>query len=90
MMTDMVSVGRIPIHPGVTDYADANGHVVLWVKDEDEGRSVYMSIEMYGEMTRTYEVRYDDFEGVITRMMGEVTMANANDTFMALLAGSDG
>lgn len=86
-MTDMISVGRIPIHPGVADYADAKGHVVLWVKDEDEGRSVYMSIEMYGEIGRTYEVRYDDFADVITRMMGQVTMHSATDPFTTLLGG---
>lgn len=89
-MTDMISVGRIPLNPNLMDYEDAKGHVVLWVKDEDEGRSVYMSIEMYGTMTRTYEVRYDDFAEVITRMMGEVTMYNAEDPFAQLLGGSNG
>ncbi len=87
-MTDMISVGRVPIHPGVQDYEDAKGHVVLWVKDEDEGRSLYMSVEMYGNMVRTYEVRYDDFADVVTRMMGEVTMHSANDPFEKLLQGS--
>ena len=87
-MTDMISVGRIPLHPGLLDYNDAEGHVVLYVRDEEEGRSVYISIERYGEMSRAYEVRFDDFENVITRMLGEGTLANHNDPFAALLTGA--
>lgn len=87
-MTDMVAVGTIPLNPGVLDYEDAEGKIILWVKDEEEGRSVYLGIEMYGVVDRAYEVRYDDFENVITKMMGEVIMANANDPFAELLGGS--
>lgn len=88
-MTDMISVGRIPIHPGVADFADTNGHVVLWVKDEDEGRSLYMTIEMYGEISRAYEVRYDDFADVVTKMMGQVAIHNVEDPFAQLLLGGN-
>jgi len=90
MTNDMIAVGAIPIHPGVTDFADADGRVVLWVKDEEEGRSVYMSISMYGEMSRTYEVRYDDFAETVTKVMGEVVMHNAEDPYALLLGGIDG
>lgn len=88
MTDDMIAVGSIPIHPGVLDYADADGKVVLYVQDAEEGRSLFMSISMYGEFSRTYEVRYDDFAEVVTKMMGEVTMHNADDPFMKLLGGS--
>lgn len=88
MTDDMIAVGSIPIHPGVLDYADTDGKIILWVKDEDEGRSVYMSISMYGEVSRAYEVRYDDFEGVVTKLMGDVIMANAEDPFTQLLEGA--
>lgn len=88
-MTEMISVGTIPLNPNVIDYEDAEGKVILWVKDEEEGRSVYMSIGMYGQVTRTWEVRYDDFANVITRMMGEVTMHNVEDPFAELLGGSN-
>lgn len=90
MTNDMIAVGAIPIHPGVADFADADGRVVLWVKDEEEGRSVYMSISMYGEMSRTYEVRYDDFAETVTKVMGEVVMHNAEDPYALLLGGIDG
>lgn len=83
----MISVGTIPLNPNVLDFKDTDGKIILWVKDEEEGRSVYMSIGMYGELTRTFEVRYDDFADVITRMMGEVTMHNAEDPFTQLLGG---
>ena len=89
-MTDMIATGVIPLNPGVLDYADSDGKVILWVKDEEEGRSVYMSISMYGEMVRTYEVAYADFENVVTKMMGDVIMANMNDPFAELLGGADG
>lgn len=91
MTDDMIAVGRIALHPGVLDYADADGKVVLYVQDSDEGRSLFMSISMYGEFSRTYEVRYDDFADVVTRMMGQVTLANAEDPFTQLvLGGTDG
>ena len=83
----MISVGSIPLNPNVLDYKDAEGKIILWVKDEEEGRSVYLSIGMYGEVSRTYEVRYDDFADVVTRMMGQVTMHNVEDPFNALLLG---
>lgn len=87
--TEYISVGAIPIHPGVLDYADTDGKVILYVRDEDEGRSVYMAIAMYGEVSRTYEVRYDDFAEVVTKVMGEVTMYNSEDPFTKLLGGND-
>lgn len=88
-MTDMIAVGSIPIHPGVVDFQDTEGKVILWVKDEEEGRSVYLGIEMYGVVDRAYEVRYSDFENVITKMMGDVIMHNAEDPFEKLLMGAD-
>lgn len=89
-MTDMIAVGSIPIHPGVLDYEDAKGKIILWVKDEEQGRSVYLGVEMYGVVDRAYEVSYADFENVITKMMGTVIMADAEDPYMALLNGSTG
>ena len=82
---DMIAVGAIPIHPGVLDFKDAEGKVVLFVRDEEEGRSVFMGVKMYGEIDRLYEVRYQDFEEIITKMMGEVIMADAEDPYMELL-----
>lgn len=89
MIDGLISAGRIPLNPNIIDYDDAKGHVVLWVKEEEEGHSVYMSVEMYGHITRTYEVRYDDFADVITRMLGEVTIHNANDPFTQLLEAAN-
>lgn len=82
---DMLAVGAIPIHPGVVDYADTDGKIILYVRDEEEGRSCYISIEMYGELSRTYEVRYEDFEAMITKMMIDVAMATDADPFTQLL-----
>lgn len=87
--TGYISVGAIPIHPGVLDYADTDGKIILYVKDEEEGRSVYMAIAMYGEVSRTYEVRYDDFAETVTKVMGEVTIHNSEDPFTLLLGGND-
>lgn len=87
--TGYISVGAIPIHPGVLDYADTDGKIILYVKDEEEGRSVYMAIAMYGEVSRTYEVRYDDFAETVTKVMGEVTLYNSEDPFTLLLGGND-
>lgn len=86
----MISVGSIPLNPNVLDYEDANGKVVLYVQDSEEGRSLFMSMSLYGEFARTYEVRYDDFADVVTRMMGQVTMHNVEDPFAQLLGGNDG
>jgi hypothetical protein len=74
LMTDagMISVGAVPIHPGVQDYADTGGKVILFVREEAEGRSLFLSIEMYGEISRMYEVRYADWEGVVTKMTGDL------------------
>lgn len=87
MTEDMLAVGAIPIHPGVLDYSDAEGKVILYVQESDQGQSLFMSISMYGELSRTYEVRYDDFADVVTRMMGQVSIANADDPFAQLLLG---
>ena len=88
MTDEMIAVGSIPIHPGIIDYEDAHGKVILWVKDEEQGRSLYMGIEMYGEVGRVYEVRYDDWARVATDVLAGVAMHNANDPFMELLGGS--
>lgn len=87
MTDEMIAVGTIPLNPNVLDFADAEGKIILYVRDEEQGRSVYLSVSMYGELTRTYEVRYDDFAEVITRMMGKVTMHNVDDPFAQLLLG---
>ena len=80
-----IAAGTIPLHPGVEDYRDAKGKVILWVKDTDQGRSIYMGIETYGDIPCVVEVRYDDFADVVTRMMGTVTMSDSNDPFNELL-----
>lgn len=89
-MSDTISVGTIPLNPGMLDYEDAEGKIILWVKDDEEGRSVYLGVKMYGVVDRAYAVRYEDFENVITKMMGEVIMANAEDPFAQLLGGNNG
>lgn len=82
---EMLAVGAVPLHPGVLDYADAEGKIILFVRDEEEGRSLFMSVQMYGELTRAYEVRWDDWADVVTKMMAKVEMADSNDPFMQLL-----
>ena len=84
---EMISVGTVPIHPGVLDYQDAQGKVILFVRDNDEGRSIYMGVEIYGEISRLYECRWDDWVPVITKMAGDVTMHNHDDVFNQLLGG---
>jgi len=54
---DMLTVGTVPLHPGVLDYADTDGKIILFVRDQEEGRSLFMAIEMYGELGRMYEVK---------------------------------
>lgn len=81
---EMISVGTIPIHPGVVDYQDAKGKIILFVRDNDEGRSLYMGVELYGEMARLYETRWDDWSAVVTKMNGDVTMHNFDDAFNQL------
>ena len=89
MTDDMISVGSIPLNPNVLDYKDAEGKIILYVQDSEEGRSLFISMSLYGEFARTYEVRYDDFADVVTRMMGQVTMHNVEDPFNALLLGGN-
>jgi hypothetical protein len=81
---EMVAVGAVPIHPGVLDYADANGKIILYVKDEEEGRSLFMSIEMYGELTRAYEVRWDDWANTVSKMLAKVELADSTDPLAEL------
>ena len=83
----VIAAGTIPLHPGVDDYRDAKGKVVLFVEDNDQGRSLYMGIEAYGTTPYTYEVRYDDFADIVTRLMVDVATANAGDMFAELLTG---
>lgn len=89
-MTDMIATGTIPLNPSVLDYADAEGKIILWVEDGDEGLSVQLGVKMYGVVDRVYSVRYEDFEGVITKMMGTVIMTNAENPFAQLLGGNNG
>jgi hypothetical protein len=84
---DMVAVGTVPIHPGVLDYEDSGGKIILFVRDYDEGRSLFLGVEMYGDMARLYEVRYDDWADVITKMAGDVILADADDPYNRLLMG---
>lgn len=86
---DMIALGTVPIHPGVVDYQDAEGKIVLFVRDCEEGRSLYMGVEMYGEISRLYEVQWSDWVPVMTKMMGDVVMHNMDDPFTALLGGSN-
>lgn len=67
---DMLTVGTIPLNPDIRDYDDANGKLIMFVRDEVEGRSLYMGLELYGEVSRLWEVRYDDFAQVV----GSITM----------------
>lgn len=85
---DMIAVGTVPIHPGVLDYNDTKGKIILFVRDEEEGRSVFMGVETYGEISRLYECRWDDWSAVITKMQGDVVMHNQEDPFNALLGGN--
>lgn len=81
----VITAGTIPLNPNVGDYADAKGKIVLFVQDEDEGRSIYMGIETYGEMPCVYEVRYDDWADIVSRMAADVVMNDADDPFAKLL-----
>ena len=86
---DMITLGTVPIHPGVIDYKDAEGKIILFVRDCDEGRSLFMGVEMYGEISRLYEVQWNDWVPVMTKMMGDVVMHNMDDPFNQLLGGSN-
>lgn len=84
---NMITVGTIPLNPSVIDYADAEGKIVLFVRDGEDGRSCFMGVEMYGVLDRLYEVNYDDWAKTITRMTGDVVMHNHDDPFLQLLNG---
>lgn len=87
----MIAVGHVPLHPGVLDYADAKGKIILFVRDDEEGRSLFMSVETYGQISRAYEVRWDDWASIVTKMAGDVIIHDAEDPFNQLLMGaSDG
>jgi hypothetical protein len=86
---EMIAVGMVPLHPGVMDYADAKGKIILFVRDDEEGRSLFMSIETYGQISRTYEVRWDDWSHIVTKMAGDVIISDAADPYTALLNGAD-
>lgn len=88
MDNEMIAVGSVPLNTGMLDYADAEGKIILWVRDEREGRSLYITFEMYGEISRAYSVRYEDFADVVTKVMGDVTIHNMTDPFEQLLIGA--
>lgn len=88
MTDEMIAVGTIPLNPGMLDYADAEGKVILYVKDELEGRVAYITVSMYGEISRAFAVRYEDFADIATKVMGDVTMHNMTDPFEQLLIGA--
>lgn len=87
MTDDMIAVGSIPLDGRELDYDDADGKIVLHVREGDNGRTVFLSIKLYGEFSRAYEVRYDDFASVITKMIGDVVIHDAADQFNELLVG---
>lgn len=80
-----ITAGTIPFHPGVPEYRDADGKVIMWVKDDDEGRSLFLGVEAYGEISAVTELRYDDWVDVVSRMMGTVIMQDSTDPFNELL-----
>ena len=86
---ETLTAGTIPFHPGVKEYEGLDGKVMLYVRDNDEGRSLYMAIGMQGVFPYVYEVRYDDFADVISRMQAEVIMTDADDPFTLLLTGGN-
>lgn len=83
----LIAAGTVQIHPGLADYEDAKGKIILFVRDMDEGRSLFMGVEMYGEISRLWEVRYDDWEKVVVKMTGDVVIRNADDPLTKLLMG---
>lgn len=87
---DMISVGTMALNPkSLIDFEDAKGKIVLFVRDGEDGRSMFMGVEMYGVLDRLYEVDYDTWAGVAARMAGEVIMSDALDPFTALLQNGD-
>lgn len=84
---DMLSVGTIPLHPGSMEFADSNAKIILFVRDGEDGRSLFLSTELYGQLSRMYEVRYEDWAGVVTKMLAQVELHNSEDPFLALLNG---
>ena len=86
---DMIAVGTMPLHPSSMDFPDASAKIILFVRDGEDGRSLFLGTELYGEMSRLYEVRYEDWEGTVTKVMAQVGLHNSNDPFTALLKGTD-
>ena len=90
MATTMITAKTIPLNPGVLDYEDAHGKVVLFVRDEQEGRSMYMGLELYGMIDRLFEVKYSDWEDVAVRTIAAVYLHDSkNDPLNELLGDSE-
>lgn len=82
----MIAVGMVPLNPDVLDFKDAEGKIILYVQDSvDDGRLLFLSISLYGELSRTYEVKWEDWAPTVTKMMGDVVMHNHDDPFAQLL-----
>lgn len=77
--TDMIAVGSVPVTAGLADMADADGKVVLFVRDMPEGRSLFMGMTLYGEVSRMYQLDYSAWEDTILKMTTDVTVHNMGD-----------
>lgn len=84
----MITAKTIPINPGVLDYKDAEGKIVLFVRDEAEGRSMYMGLELYGVIDRLWEVNYADWEDVAVRTIAAVSIHDSKDPLTQMMNGS--
>ena len=82
-----ITTGTVPLNPAVREYAEADGNVVMYVRDGDSGRSLYLGIKAFGAVTNVYEFSYDDFLDVFVRMQSDVILNDAEDPYSALLTG---
>lgn len=82
-----ITIGTVPFNPAVREYAEADGNVVMYVRDSDSGRSLYLGIKAFGAVTNVYEFSYDDFLDVFVRMQSDVILNDAEDPYSALLTG---
>lgn len=77
--TDMIAVGSVPLKPGIADYADSDGKAVMFVRDMPEGRSLFLGLSLYGEISRMYELDYAAWEDTMLKMTTDVTVHNMGD-----------
>lgn len=78
----VITAGTVPIHPSIVS---GSGKVLLFVQDGEDGRSLFIGVETFGEKAALFEVEYDQFVQVYSQMVSDVIIEDAGDPFAALL-----